>query len=112
MDFRDKKVLEIGLGGRGRAACGLLRRAGADVVAIDNANTEELREAATQLRSIGVQVELGVSALPEKNFDLAVVSPAVPAQSPLVQALTERKVRVIGELELGFQHIKCLSIAI
>jgi UDP-N-acetylmuramoylalanine--D-glutamate ligase len=111
-DFRDKQVLVIGLGGRGQAACGLLRRAGANVVAVDSSNTEELREAAGRLRSEGVRVELGISALPEKKFDLAVISPAVPMQSPLVQSLAQRQVPVIGELELGFQHIKCLSIAI
>jgi UDP-N-acetylmuramoylalanine--D-glutamate ligase len=36
----------------------------------------------------------------------------VPAVSPLVQAVRRRGLEIIGELELGFQQARCLSIAI
>ena len=108
----NKQILVIGLGGRGRAACELLRRNGASVMAVDTANTEELRATARELRSDGVQVELGVSSLPNRNFTLAVVSPAVPSAAPLVQTAVEQRIPVIGELELGFQQSQCLAIAI
>jgi UDP-N-acetylmuramoylalanine--D-glutamate ligase len=111
-DLKDKQILVVGLGGRGQAACELLRRNGASVVAVDTADTEELRGAAGRLRSDGVQVELGVSTAPKRDFTLAVVSPSVPSQAPLVQTLAQRNVPVIGELELGYQQSKCLNIAI
>jgi UDP-N-acetylmuramoylalanine--D-glutamate ligase len=111
-DLKNKQILVIGLGGRGRAACGLLRRSGANVVVVDSANTPELREAAGQLRSEGVQIELGVSTLPKREFNFAVVSPAVAARAPLFQKASELHIPVIGELELGFQQSQCLSIAI
>src|SRR5436190_2390331 len=112
LDLRDKQILVVGLGGRGQAACELLRRNGANVVAVDAADTEELRGAAGRLRSDGVQVELGVSSAPKRDFTLAVVSPSVPSHAPVVQTLAQRNVPVISELELGFQQSQCLNIAI
>src|ERR1041385_6077791 len=105
-DLKDQPVLVIGLGGRGRAACELLRRAGANVVAADYADTKELRQIAGPLRATGVQVEPGAVTLPKKDFALAVVSPAVPAQSPLIEGLASFTAPVISELELGFQQVK------
>src|SRR4051812_10204158 len=99
-ELNEKQVLMIGLDGPGQAACGLLRRAGAVVVAVDSANTEALREVAGRLRSDGVQVELGVSLLPKRNFDLAVVGPSVAPASPLLQAAFAAEIPVISELEL------------
>ncbi len=110
--MKNKDVLVIGLGGRGRAACELLRRNGARVVAVDSDNNQDLREDASQLRPLGVEVALGVTSLPQRNFSLAVLSPAVPASTPLVQAVRHNHVPVIGELELGFQQANCLSVAV
>jgi UDP-N-acetylmuramoylalanine--D-glutamate ligase len=111
-ELLNKQVLVIGLGGRGRAACELLRRAGAHVAAIDSAASDELRAGADGLRPLGVEVALGVSDLPKKEFDLVVVSPAVPTNLRLLKAVTQRGWPMIGELELGFHQLKCLTIAI
>ena len=110
--MKNKDVLVIGLGGRGRAACELLRRNGAKVVAVDCANNQDLREGARQLRPLGVEVALGVSEPPQRDFSLAVLSPAVPASTPLVQAVRLSHVPLIGELELGYQQVNCLSVAV
>ncbi|HLP75545.1 MAG TPA: UDP-N-acetylmuramoyl-L-alanine--D-glutamate ligase [Candidatus Paceibacterota bacterium] len=112
LELNNKQVLVTGLGGRGQAACALLQRVGAVVHVIDNADSDALRESAKALRAQGVPVDLGASKLPEKNFDLAVVSPAVPANSPLLKELAGRKVPVIGELELGWRLSKCLAIGV
>src|SRR5207245_6674168 len=112
MDLMNKHVLVIGLGGRGQAACELLHRSGAHVMAVDSANTQDLREGRDKLRPLGIEVALGVTAPPNRDFSLAVLSPAVPANNQLVQAVRHNNVPMIGELELGFQQSKCLSIAI
>jgi UDP-N-acetylmuramoylalanine--D-glutamate ligase len=111
-DLKNKDVLVIGLGGRGRAACELLSRSGAKVFAVDSADTLDLQTGAAQLRPLGIQVELGASAPPRGEFSLAVVSPAVAANTELLQAVARTQVPMIGELELGFQQSRCLSIAI
>src|SRR5438874_1898860 len=99
-DLMNKHVLVIGLGGRGRAACELLHRRGAHVTAVDSANTEDLQERADKLRPLGIEVSLGAIAPPDRNFSLAVISPAVPANTQLVEAVKHSKVPMIGELEL------------
>jgi UDP-N-acetylmuramoylalanine--D-glutamate ligase len=111
LELKDKQVLVIGLGPAGRAACALLRRAGAQVVAVDSANTEALRDVAEQLRSDGVQVELGIATVPKRPFALAIVTPGA-AESPLIAAVESEGIPAISELELGCQQAKCLIIAI
>ena len=112
LELENKQVLVIGLGGRGQAACEFLRRSGARVTGVDKANTQDLRHGADRLRPLGVEVALGVSAPPERDFSLAVLSSALPLNTPLVEAVRRSKVPLISELELGFQQSKCLSIAI
>lgn len=107
-----KKVLVLGLGVSGVAACELLRRKGAEVVAVDTAETEALKQQAEGLRRAGVTVLLGVKTIPPGRFDLAVVSPGVPPKSPIFSALVRSKVTIIGEFELGYQHSLCLNISI
>ncbi len=111
-DLQNKQVLVTGLGARGRAACELLRGCGASVVVVDQADNEDLRAEAARLRQLGVEVELGASAPPNRQFTFAVVSPAMPANNGILQELAQRKVPVIGELELGYQQSRCLNIAV
>jgi len=112
LDLQNKDVLVIGLGGRGRAACKLLRQYGARVMAVDSANDAQLRADAESLRPLGIEVSLGATSVPQRPFNLAVLSPAVPKSMDLVQAVMNGKVPLIGELELGYQQSRCLSIAI
>src|SRR5262245_61455975 len=106
----NKDVLVIGLGVSGLAAARFLRQRDVSVMAIDEADTPALQRQAEQLRALGVKVNLGLAAAPRQSFDLAVLSPGVPARSRLVRELAERNIPVIAELELGFQHARCLSL--
>jgi UDP-N-acetylmuramoylalanine--D-glutamate ligase len=111
LDLANKKVLVIGLGNRGRAVCGLLLRAGAEVTGVDKQDNKILRDAVSELRE-KARIELGESSVPKGNFDLAVISPSVPQFSPVLAALAEKNIPVLGELELAFQQSKCLNIAV
>lgn len=111
-ELTNKPVLVIGLGRRGRAACGLLCGRGAKVMGVDGADTPELRAEVSRLRRLGAEVALGVSTLPRRDFDLAVLSATVPPSAPLVQEVLRGQIPLIGELELGFQQAHCLGIAI
>jgi len=110
--LKNKEVLVIGLGGRGRAACELLCRHGAKVVGVDSSDNADLREGAERLRPLGVKVSLGASSFPGGNFSLAVLSPTVPITAPLVQTVIRSDLPLISELELGYQQARCLAIAI
>src|SRR5512135_1751728 len=99
LELANKQVLVIGLGRPGQAACEFLRRSGARVTGVDQANTQDLRNRADKLRPLGVEITLGVSAPPERDFSLAVLSSALPVNIPLVEAVRRSKVPLISELE-------------
>ena len=111
-ELQNKLAVVAGLGRRGLAACELLLRQGARVVAVDWADTPALREATQALRRAGVRLELGATALPELPYDLAVIGPSVSPQDPLLAGLAARGVPIIGELELGFRQARCLSLVV
>jgi UDP-N-acetylmuramoylalanine--D-glutamate ligase len=110
--MESKRVLVIGLGSSGSAASALLRKRGARVVAVDDADNEVLRREASRLRAEGTEVLLGAKDVPVGDFDFVVTSPGVPPTNPILSEMTQRGVPVIGELELGYQQSLCLHIAI
>ena len=97
LELKDKKVLVVGLGKSGLAACALLKEMGAQVSLYDGNKDLECKE-------MGVPVYLG--SYPEDvfaSFDCAVFSPGVPTDIPLARFLREKKVPVIGEIELAYK---------
>src|SRR5437867_480469 len=111
-ELENKRALVIGLGASGMAACDLLQRRRAKVVAVDSADSPTLRERAALLRGRGTEIELGAAELPAVPFDFAVISPGVPNEIRLARGAAERGIPTISELELGYQHSLCLNIAI
>jgi UDP-N-acetylmuramoylalanine--D-glutamate ligase len=111
-DWRGRRVVVIGLGGSGVAAAKLLLAQGALVTALDEHDKPALRQEAEALRQWGATVSLGCPTLPAQAFDLAIVSPGMPPARPLMRAVRERSIPVIGELELGYRHTQCPSIGI
>ncbi len=98
MEIRDQKILVIGLGKSGMAACELLKEMGARVSLYDGKEDLEVKD-------MGVPVYLG--AFPEEvfaGFDGAVISPGVPLDIPVVKFLQSREIPVIGEIELAYQR--------
>jgi UDP-N-acetylmuramoylalanine--D-glutamate ligase len=108
----NKQVLVLGLDLGGQAACELLCRQGAKVVAIDSDDTPDLRARSESLRQLGVEVVLGVSSPPSRSFQLAVLTSKFPLESSLVQAVRKRELPLVSEFELGFDQTNCLTIAI
>lgn len=86
------KVLVIGYGVSGKAAATFLRSQGHEVVPVDKKPIEDVLP--------------DTADLPLAGFDQVILSPGVPPTHPLVQQALERKIEVIGELELGLRHIR------
>jgi len=112
IELRDKNVLVLGLGRSGMAAATLLSRDGAHVVVRDEGDGEALQERANRLRQLGVQVELGNHFDTTVRFDLAVLSPGIRPERPIVQELAKRKTPVLSELELAYRFCLCPVVAI
>lgn len=111
LELRNKNVVVLGLGKSGMAAASLLRRDGARVVVRDEADGAVLEERAERLRELGVRVELGARFDFAQHFDLAVLSPGVAPERPIVRALG-RQTPVLSELELAYRHCICPIVAI
>ena len=113
--LKGKRVLLVGLGSRGRAACRLLCDNGASVVAVDCKEDELLRRETEPLTKLGVEVHLGLTKPLAKLLDgveLSVISVGGIRETAWVRALSKADLPVIGELELGSQNLRCLNIAV
>lgn len=106
------RVLVLGLAASGEAAARLLAKEGADVLGIDQADTDQLRRVADALERDGIRVRLGCALPPRESWTLAVVSPGVRADSPAVRELVGWGIPVISELELGWSRAKGRTLAI
>ena len=124
MELAEKHVLIIGCGKSGIGAAVFLLREGAYPVLFDE--NEKLTEE-TVRKSLADKIkELGVTAKAEKvkivlgelsgetkaQAQLLVVSPGVPADSPLVMEFRKRNIPVWGEIELAYQRERGQVIAV
>ncbi len=100
MNLKEKKVVVVGLGKSGLAACEILKKMGALVTLYDG-------KADLEVEDMGVPVYLG--EYPEEvfaGFDCAVFSPGVPLDIPVAEFLKEKKIPIIGEIELAYMMEK------
>jgi UDP-N-acetylmuramoylalanine--D-glutamate ligase len=101
--------LVVGLARSGIAAARLLAARGEEVVGVDSGNPAE----AAGLRDIGVEVFLDEDGLARLDGVRTVVkSPGVPREAPVIAAVRERGVDVIGELELAWRAIPNRFLAV
>ncbi len=105
----EKSVVVIGLDSYGLAACELLSTRGVQVRAIDPGTVPPSPRAESVLKGMGLDRATGLA---EGDVDFAVISPEVSAALPLVRELRSRRVPVVSELELGYQHCLCLAVAV
>lgn len=97
MDVRGKRVVVVGLGASGIAACRLLRSRGARVTGTDARSPEPAKDLAAE----GVDVVLGGhEAAKIAESDLVIVSPGVPPIREIADA-EARSIPVWGEVELA-----------
>ena len=106
MIFKNKKVLVMGMGRSGNAAAKLLLKNGALVSAWDS--SENVQERFPELKF--ENFENNEANL--KNYDLAILSPGIPIDHPIVLAAKEAGVVVWGELELASRFTDLPIIAI
>lgn len=114
MNVTEKKVLVFGSGISGIGAVKLLEKHGADVILYDGNAKLDPEALRTKLgegcKAEIILGELGTSVL--DCLDLAVLSPGVPTDLPVVCAMRERNIPIIGEVELAYQFGKGKVLAI
>ncbi len=112
-DFKDKKVLVVGMGRSGEAAARVMCSLGADT-AVQDSKTEA--EMDPQLLSFlkDQKVELFLGRVPEdmSAFDLLILSPGVPPALGFIQEAKAAGAEITGELEIAYRAGKGKYVAI
>lgn len=114
MELAEKRVLVFGTGISGIGAAKLLEQAGAMPVLYDG--NEALTE--SQIRGKlpeGSRARIILGTLEDaviEELDLAVLSPGVPTDLPLVERIRSKGVPIWGEVELAYANSKGRLIAI
>ena len=114
MDLKGKRVLVFGSGKSGIGAAELLGQVGACPVLYDG-NRDLDKEAVLHKTASIKETDIYAGGLPEevqKSLDLAVLSPGVPTDLPLVKSFYEQGLPVWGEVELAFRTGKGRVLAI
>jgi UDP-N-acetylmuramoylalanine--D-glutamate ligase len=107
------RVVVVGLAKSGVAATRLLRRVGADVVAVDDKPASALGATVPEVERLGARLALGPGTdITMAGVDLVIVSPGVPLDARVPLAARKVGVPVIGELELGWRAMEADTIAI
>ncbi len=104
MDYRNKKVLVIGLARSGKAAIRVLAKLGAIIFLSEKKQINE--EDRAFLEGLNVEIMGQEMEVFEKDYDLVIKNPGVPPVSPIVKKLEERKIKIITEIELAFDVAK------
>lgn len=113
MELKGKRVLVLGLGRSGLASALFLKSQGAMVTVSDTKSEDQLRDQIPSLLDEGIAVETGGhSSRTLQNQDIVVVSPGIPVDAPPIVQARNLGQPVIGEIELAFQFLPGLIVAI
>ena len=105
----------IGLARSGVAASLVLRARGEEVIGCDAGASDDpvLADAAERLSAAGVEVHLDASGdVFAARAGTLIKSPGVPPSAPAVRAARERRVPILGELELAWRLLQNEFIAV
>src|SRR5438552_9073289 len=114
MRYTNQNIAVLGAGLSGTASALLLRSEGARVTVLDDAEEKNLlKSTIDNLRSQGIRV-IGGGAADEdlSSYEMVVLSPGVDPASRLARIFSERKIDMIGELELGWRFCEIPVIAV
>ena len=105
MEVSGKSVLVFGCGISGIGAAELLEKHGAKVVLYDgNAELDKEKIREKLPKDSGAAILTG--ELSEELFDrieIAILSPGVPTDLPVVEAMRDRGILITGEVELAYE---------
>lgn len=103
-EFKNKKVLVIGLARSGMAAIKVLHKLGNEITLSEM--KEPKKEDRDYLNSIGVTIKNQDMEVFDGDYDFVVKNPGVPPISPIVKKLNKRNIPIITEIELAYNVCK------
>ncbi|HPR81141.1 MAG TPA: Mur ligase family protein, partial [Enterococcus sp.] len=103
-EYKNKKVLVLGLAKSGFSAAKLLHDLGA-LVTVNDGKPFEDNPQAQDLLALGIKVVTGSHPIEllDEDFSLMVKNPGIPYTQPLVQKALEKNIPILTEVELAYQ---------
>lgn len=112
MILTGKRILVLGAGVSGRAAARFCVARGGLVTLADDAAREKLAPEVAELEALGVAVAAGSLAGAGTAYELAILSPGIAVENPVVAALRAADCEVIGEIELAWRFTTVPVVAV
>ena len=107
-----RNALVVGLARSGVSAANLLHKLGANVTVTDEKGEETLSDNVKKLEK-GISLKLnGHDSVNINGIDLTIISPGVPWDSPFLNKIREKGIRIMSEVEFAFQQLQAPFIAI
>lgn len=100
----------IGLARSGMAAVRLLKKAGAEVFVSDQGPIRPMELKELEMLDISYEMNGHTSRLLEN--EMIVVSPGVRSDIPILRKATEKRIEIIGEIELAYRATEARIIAV
>jgi UDP-N-acetylmuramoylalanine--D-glutamate ligase len=113
--YANQSIAVLGAGESGESAALLLKQHGAMITVLDTAEENKLRKKIDALGTQGIRLIAGLAAEHESShghYDAVVLSPGIDPTVPLVQHFIQRRIKMIGELELAYEMCECPIIGI
>ena len=112
-ELANKRVIVLGAGASGVSAALLAHSKGADVCLVDGGSGMRLDDTKRQLAPTGIRVETGWQPTNQTcECDLCIISPGVPADSPMARHFLDKGVQMVSELEFGSWFCNVPKLAI
>ena len=112
-EFRNRRVLIVGMARSGVAAAALANEIGAVVTITDTKKREELGDVLSPLAGTGICEAPGEDGTARvKDSDLVMISPGVPLNAPVVREAERLGIPVTGELEFASVLCPCEYAAV
>ncbi len=112
MCIENKKILVIGLGVSGVACVKGLSALNAQVFVYDESPKEKLSERLKELEGINAKYYFGTDYLNIGDVDLAVKSPGIKYETPVIQELIKKNIKVISDVEASYMISKSTIVSI
>ncbi len=113
LSFSGQRVVILGMARSGVGAAKLIHRLGGTVLVSDTKPKEQLMQPISILNAHDIATETsGHLRAGQEDWNLAVVSPGVPAHHPLLHSFAQRAIPVWSELELAARALQCPWVGI
>lgn len=112
MCMKNKKILVIGLGVSGVACVKGLNELGAEILVYDGSTKEKLTEQLKELEGIKAEYYLSKDEFYLDDIDLAIKSPGIKYEIPVIQKLISKNIKVISDIEAAYMITKATIVSI